>query len=85
MASLFIKDDETAAMVTRLAKRSGMTKTALVRELVAAREAELDRLPQRLSARKRLERFWREHPLGEPSGLPADKAFYDSLNDEEDD
>ena len=83
MASLYIKDAETAAMVTRVAKRAGMTKTALVRELVAAREAELERDAQPLSMRERLEKFWREHPLGEPTGLEADKAFYDSLWDDE--
>lgn len=79
MASLFIKDAETAAMVTRVAQRSGMTKTALVRELVAAREAELDRSEPSLSARERLETFWREHPLPPPTGLKADKAFYNEL------
>ena len=87
MASLFIKDPETAAMVARVAERSGVTKTALVRELVSAREAELDRreVSTPTSTYERLQRFWREYPLGEPTGLEADKAFYDSLNDEEDD
>ena len=85
MASLYIKDSDTADAVTRVAKRSGMTKTALIRELVQAREAELNRGERPMSTRDWLERFWREHPLGEPSGLEADKAFYDSLNDEDDD
>lgn len=86
MASLYIKDDETAALVTRVAKRSGLTKTALVRELVAARETELDRQEPRASVRDVLERLWKEHPgLLEKSGLEADKAFYDSLNDEDED
>ena len=85
MASLFIKDAATAAVVERVAKRTGMTKTALVRELAEAREAELDRDSVGLSSRERLERFWEEHPLGRPTGLEADKAFYDSLNDEDED
>ncbi|WP_375394469.1 type II toxin-antitoxin system VapB family antitoxin [uncultured Sphingomonas sp.] len=86
MASLYIKDEDTAALVGRVAMRSGMTKTALVRELAAAREAELDRRDHsRLSTYELLEKIWRDHPLGEPTGLVADKAFYDSLNDEEDD
>ena len=80
MASLYIKDADTAAMVTRVAERSGLTKTALVRELVAAREAELDRGDRRLSSRERLQKFWREHPLPPPTGLKADKAFYDELS-----
>ena len=85
MASLYIKDAETAAVVTRLAKRSGMTKTALVRELAVTREAELDRVERSPTVLETLEKFWREHPLGEPTGLDADKAFYDSLNDEDED
>lgn len=85
MASLYIKDHATAVLVDRVAQRSGMTKTALVRELAAAREAELDRSEQKESLVDILERFWRDHPLGEPTGLAADKAFYDSLNDEDED
>lgn len=86
MASLYIKDDETAALVTRVAKRSGLTKTALVRELAAARETELDRQKTTSSVRESLERLWIEYPwLLEKTGLEADKAFYDGLNDEDDD
>jgi antitoxin VapB len=79
MASLFIKDKETAALVSRVAERSGMTKTALVKELAAAREAELDRAKPLPSAREKLEKFWRENPLGNSTGLKADKAFFDEL------
>ena len=80
MASLYIKDAETAALVARVAKRSGKTKTALVRELAAAREAELERDDRPMSSWDRLQRFWRNHPLGEATGLVADKAFYDDLS-----
>ena len=80
MASLFIKDAETAALVARVAERSGVTKTALVRELASAREAELDRGDKRVSSRERLQKFWREHPLPPPTGLKADKAFFDELS-----
>lgn len=80
MASLYIKDAETAALVDRVAKRAGMTKTALVKEVVAAREAELDRGGSAMKARDRLEKFWREHPLPPPTGFVADKAFYDELS-----
>jgi len=86
MASLYIKDAETAALVTRLAKRSGVTKTALVHDLAAAREAELDAKTSRPSVRDALEQVWREYPgLLMKTGLEADKAFYDSLNDEDED
>lgn len=81
MASLYVKDDETNAMAARLARRRGISKTAAVKQ---ALERELARDTASLSLRERL-RIWRdEHPLGEPTGLTADKAFYDSLNDEDD-
>lgn len=87
MASLYIKDSDTAERVARVAKRAGMSKTALVRDMAIAREAEMDRMqmvnvPKR-SGREILRDIWRKHPLGKPSGLEADKAFYDSLNDED--
>ncbi|WP_213979193.1 type II toxin-antitoxin system VapB family antitoxin [Sphingomonas sp. dw_22] len=80
MGALYIKDEDTAALVRRVAERSGLTNTALIRELAAAREAELNRGERRLSAREKLERFWREHPLPPPTGLKADKAFFDELS-----
>ena len=80
MASLYIKDAGTAALVERVAKRSGMTKTALVRELAAAREAELDRADKPRDPRAWLENFWREHHIAEATGPVADKAFYDDLS-----
>lgn len=80
MASLFIKDSETAELVARIAKRSGLTKTALVREMAVEREAQLDRGAKLVSSRERLKRFRRERPLPPPTGLTADKAFYDDLS-----
>ena len=85
MASLYIKDSETAELATELAARLGVTKTEIVRDLLRKRKAELAPKEPSLSMRERL-RAWREaHPLGESTGLEADKAFYDSLNDEDDD
>ena len=86
MASLYVKDGEANDLARELADRRGLSKTAAVK---LALRNELGRdadVPAReRSAREILEQFWRDHPLGEPTGLPADKAFYDSLNDEEDD
>ncbi|WP_353469013.1 type II toxin-antitoxin system VapB family antitoxin [Sphingomonas faeni] len=85
MASLYIKDNETAELATELAARLGVTKTEVVRDLLRKRKAELAPEAPPLSMRERL-RAWREaHPLGESTGLEANKAFYDSLNDEDDD
>ena len=76
MASLYIKDPLTAGMVERLAQRRGTTKTEAVRRAV---EAELARDEPRKTARERLEEFYRLHPLPPPTGLKADKAFFDEL------
>lgn len=81
MASLYIKDPETAAMVDRLARRRGLTKTEAVRRAVAA-DLAIDE--PKLTPRERLEEFYRRHPSGEPTGLKAEKAFYDWLSGEED-
>ncbi|AXJ95926.1 MULTISPECIES: type II toxin-antitoxin system VapB family antitoxin [unclassified Sphingomonas] len=82
MSSLYVKDEEANALADRLARRRGISKTAAVK---LALQHELDRDTVLLPLRERL-RLWRdEHPLGEPTGLKADKAFYDSLNDEDDD
>ena len=85
MASLYVKDGEANDLAAELAERRGISKTAAVK-LALRNELGRDRAaPAMPLVRDRLERFWREHPLGEPTGLVADKAFYDSLNDEEDD
>ncbi len=86
MASLYVKDKEANALAEELARRRGMTKTAAVK--MALRQ-ELARDAEEPSTERPLleimEEFWKETPLGAPTGLDADKAFYDSLNDEDDD
>jgi antitoxin VapB len=72
---LFIKDDTTAALVAELAQKRGVSKTDAVRLAVAA---ELERGTPSLM--ERLEAFWAAHPLGPPTGEPADKAFFDELS-----
>lgn len=81
MATVYIKDNRTAELVNRLAKRRGLTKTEAVRRAV---EADLASDEPKLTAREKLEEFYRTHPRGEPTGLKADKAFYDWLSGEED-
>lgn len=77
MASLYIKDERTNAMVDELARLRGTSKTEAVRNAV---EAELARNRRATTPRERLEDFYRRYPLPEPSGLTADKAFYDELS-----
>lgn len=85
MASLYIKDSETNMLAELLAQRRGITKTAAVKLALSHELAsETAQMAGRPSVHDILHRFWRDHPLGEPTGLEADKAFYDSLNDEDD-
>ena len=85
MAPLYVKDGEANDLAAELAERRGISKTAAVK-LALRNELERDRGgPKALSMSDRLERFWRDYPLGEPTGFVADKAFYDSLNDEDED
>ena len=76
---LYIRDDATAELVAKLAKERGLTKQDAVRIAV---QAELDRTREAKPLRERL-REWREaNPLPPPTGLKADKAFYDDLSGE---
>lgn len=84
MASLYIKNAETAELAEEVAALLGTTKTAAVHEALLARKQTLER-ERRGSIHDRMKAWRAAHPLGEPTGLEADKAFYDSLNDEEDD
>ena len=82
MASLFIKDPATTALVTRLARQRGVTKTEAVRRAV---EAELARDESRdpaaaQSAKEYLDAFYARYPIPRPSGRKADKAFFDDLS-----
>lgn len=84
MASLFIKDGETAALASELAIRLGTTKTEVVRDALQRRKAELSREPEPKQDWLAWMRQYRtEHPLPPPTGLKADKAFFDELWGEE--
>jgi len=73
---LFIKDDVASALVAELATRRGVSKTEAVRLAV---QAELNREARTTPSRERLEQFWADHPPPPPTGLKADKAFFDEL------
>lgn len=79
MASLYIKDQETADLVTRVAQKSGLTKTALVRQLAAAREFEIDEVSRRQTLKATLDALHAAQPLPPRTGTPADKAFFDDM------
>ena len=76
---LYIKDDATAELVAELARRRGLSKQDAVRLAVAA---ELKREDDKIPLIGRVQRFWKENPMPPPTGLPADKAFFDDLSGE---
>lgn len=82
MASLYIKDSETAALAAELAQRLGKTKTQVVREALEAKRAELPAEPSKKNWLEWIEERRRTHPLPPPTGKKADKAFFDEIWDE---
>ena len=78
---LQIADAATAERIRKLAKLKQKTLVEVVREAVEheyARERDKDDFMRGI--REIQEQFAQ---LGEPTGLKADKAFYDELSDEE--
>lgn len=84
MASLYIKNSDTAGLASEVASLLGTSKTAAVHDALIRRKQALD-AERGMSIHDRFQAWRAAHPMGEPTGLEADKAFYDSLNDEEDD
>jgi antitoxin VapB len=76
-----VRDPETDALVRKLAKRKGVGITEAIRE--AARN-ELEREESKLSLWERTADIRAEIASWPKTGLKADKAFFDSLSDEED-
>lgn len=73
---LMIEDDAVAELVTQFAARRGLSSDEALRVLVLDALAGDDGLPmhERIAA-------WRAaHPLPPPTGLKADKAFFDDLS-----
>ncbi len=81
MASLYIKDEETSRLAQELAERRQLTKTAAVR-LALTNELAKDQPKQ--SLHDVIAELRRTSTLKFDPTVVIDKAFYDSLNDEED-
>jgi antitoxin VapB len=78
-APFLVGDEEVVRTRARLADERGTSMHEIVALAVAdyaSRHAKGSPGPEWL------DRYWREHPLPLPTGLEADKRFYDSLNDE---
>ncbi len=69
---LNLKDEETVALVTEVAKRLGTTKTGAVRELAREKLARLDRdADDKVEARvTEVEKWLAEHVWPHTAGLP---------------
>ncbi len=76
-----IRDPRTDAAVRELAKEKGVSITIAVRE---AAERELAERRKKLPLMERIKDITDEVASWPKTGLKADKAFYDSLNDEDD-
>jgi antitoxin VapB len=74
---LYIKDDDTARLVDKLAKMRGLSKQDAVKMAV---QAELDRVTNLIPLRDRFAAVRAKHPLPAPTGEQADKAFFDDMN-----
>lgn len=78
-APFLIEDQDVVRMIARVADERG-TEMHEVARLAIEDYAKRHDMAQR--GPEWLERYWREHPMPLPTGLVADKRFYDSLNDE---
>lgn len=81
MASLYIKDDETARLAAEVATRLGTTKTEAVR--TALREKKATFAPDKPMGPSEILEWLQErrrtHPLPDRPGHAADKAFFDEM------
>ena len=76
---LYIKDDRTARLVSKLAKLRRISKQDAVRMAV---QAELDRASKAIPLREQFASLRQAHPLPPPTGQIADKTFFDELSGE---
>lgn len=89
MGYIELHDETLTERAARLAERLGTTEEDAIAKALEAFEADLDRAEDIPDKRKDfaawVEYLHRTRPLPPSTGLKADKAFYDSLNDEDDD
>jgi antitoxin VapB len=82
MPGLYVKHPDADAIATRVARRMGTTKTQAVISGLKRLEAELP--PEEIGEEGDVERWLREYkrrfPPLKPTGLKADKAFFDELS-----
>jgi antitoxin VapB len=84
MASLYIKDSETAALAGKIAAQLGTTKTDAVRKGLRSLERAGSVQKPEGSTADWLRAYRAKHPLADKQKMKADKAFFDALSGEED-
>ncbi len=88
MGYIELHDETLTERAARLAERLGTTEEEAIAKALEAYEASLDRTgenPAQKDFAAWVEYLHRTRPLPPNTGPAADKAFYDSLNDEDDD
>ena len=83
MASLFIKNPDTADLAGEVAAMLGTTKTQAVHDALLRRRRELQGAGRADALRARLDAWRAAHPLPPPTGRRSDKAFFDAMWDED--
>ena len=78
-APFLVEDQEVVRKIARLADECGTPMHEIV-ELAVGDYYRRHEMRDEVSDRS--QKYWDEHPLPLPTGLKADKRFYDSLNDE---
>ena len=78
MASLYIKNPDTSALATEVAQALGITKTQAVHDALLARKRELTSRPAD-DLLARLDAWRAANPLPPPTGVKADKMFFDEM------
>lgn len=79
MGAIHIDNPEITGRITRLAQRLGMSVEEAIERGLREFEEGLDRTRRNPEAPQWLVDYWRNHPLPPPTGLLADKAFFDNL------
>ena len=83
MASLYIKDSETAALASEVAAELGTTKTEAVKRGLRSIQPVTTNVAKGSTA-EWLRAYRRARPLPNLEKMRADKAFFDELSGEED-
>ena len=83
MASLYIKKAETAELAREVAQLLGTSKTEAVHDALLRRKRELAKVVREPTVHEIVEEFRRTSPLRFDSDVVIDKAFWDSLYEDD--